>query len=349
MPLNAQQQYWWNELRKHLVAEGYYRSRSLESFAHALRQLAVDIAVTYTQPDAQTGQPVLTLPDSTHILRCFTSETERDDVFAAQRAPGTWSEDYFLYPMLQQFGYQTQIILPPTKEDLLGKNYEPYEISAAVSQITLVNKRNEGHWTLVGLENPGGGDCMYYSVAQQIIQDLPQIEQELSLFEAELPSPPVTESEPVTISDAEATAYFTQKDTSDDLRYLDTRTRLATCPTQTLFDLYDGALEQLGNDDNFLAMYAQNVTKKNGGDDFFEQALQTKNFSPDDAEIIREELIHALAREAWRNPAAYAHFIEATALRSPTHTSSSLYTSTCSQATGSAIPPTSSTPSPVST
>lgn len=106
------------------------------------------------------------------LLVKFADNATLQTYVEQQLTKGTWGDDPILYTILSALGYQPIMHLADTD----FPSYMPFEqknpdISPRIDLVNHGAKTGGYHWERRGQSNPGGGDCMYWSVAQQIVQE----------------------------------------------------------------------------------------------------------------------------------------------------------------------------------
>ena len=107
---------------------------------------------------------------------------------------------------------------------------------------------------------------------------------------------------------AEQTKTFRQLDSAAEQRFNVTAAGLMRHPTQELILAYRKLVKN--NPDSYLKGRPKEVTRENGGDDFLERALKSNAVNHNYGAEIRRELVHMLAREAWRSTDSFEQLTE---------------------------------------
>ena len=293
---------WWKRLDQLVREKNVKDQHGLQA---VIRELALEVIA------AQPEQDKIKVGDQT--LRVFRKNQTKAEFIAYHRQNGRWGEDSLLFPLLEALGYQSFMHLANTGL----YPYSPYEQTNLCGlKIDIVNYgavRGGNHWELKGKRNPGDGNCMYYTVAQQVEKDMLFVSQELGLtgvasykinaqtqslnlkerFRNQL-KPYLTQKEQ---------AYFDERDKIEAAKEKEINTLLTAYSTDKLIAVYN-ALKHPVDGDTYLINRPKHSAKEQGND-FMQVALDTGYWDKDSKLLLREELIHALGKEAWRNPQAY--------------------------------------------
>jgi|GEM_PF-4469254 len=321
--LTAIQKAWWARLDQLVREQNVQDQHGLQA---VMRQLALEVIT------AQPEQNKIKLGDQT--LRVFGKNQRfktKAEFIAHHRQNGVWAEDDILFPLANALGYTTFIHQFPLT-DL--RPYEAYDQPNRTGlKLDIVNYTMEsenyagyvegGHYELKGRTNPGGGNCMYYSVAQRVERDMLFVSQELkeefsliglASYQINAQASQMNRADRYVnqnrpdLTEAEQ-AYFDERDRIEAAKEQEVRELLTNCSTQKLIAIYRDALNKnLVGNDTYLKNRPDHSTKEYKNNDFMRQALTTGQWNKDFQFLIREELIHALAKEAWRNPRAYEAF-----------------------------------------
>jgi hypothetical protein len=302
--LTADQRDLWAKLHAFIVENAINISNSNQMQA-AIRQFALKVI------EDQPYEDRIVVGEQT--LQLFGDEQDSKELkskaafLAHHRKPGMWGTDPILFSVLNALGYQTQLFLA-------GSNvppYIPFELSSGTGlRIDIVNygaKKGGNHWERRGQRNPGNGDCMYYTLAQQIAQDLPNVAKQLDM-NAPLQSDNKKSWQSFV---AQVTAEFKKLEQKDHYREFTALNKLNQYTTQELIEQYHFAVNNLVGSDTYLKRRPAFSAQENEGDNFLQLALETAVITADKASEIRGELLHMLSKEAWRNPLAYDALMQA--------------------------------------
>lgn len=233
--------------------------------------------------------------------------------------PGAWLDDAALFPALEALGYQPVIHLDNTAL----APYVPFvqQESAHPPAIHLVNygaTKGGTHWECKGIPNPGNGDCGAYAVAQRLMQNydkhIAQVPtQEIAKMQSllgpsthaprsiiEPPPPSQRTSNAIT---KEVVAQFKKQEQIASNRRRRSAGKLEKFSNLQLLALYKKAMDR---DGDYLTGRIKAIKTETGID-----ITNMLNSGQLDArqevnEIVREELIHALSVDAWRDESSYA-------------------------------------------
>ncbi len=228
-----------------------------------------------------------------------------------------WGEDALMYPALEALGYQPVMHL----QDTHVPPYVPFvqQCSKTPQQIDIVNHgaKEEGfHWELQGQSNPGRGNCMYYTMAQQVQKDyLPKIfdEEEVlfmqeTLKAANKTSGPIIFPQITVQSENEITLKVTAESKEYEklaqARKKDAAEMLNRYSTIELAQFYQIAMQ----DSDYLPGRLTEIEKEMGitaKDNPVRTAVEFGKVNGDLEDLIRKELLHALSTEAWKDEKHY--------------------------------------------
>lgn len=301
------QQHWWLRLDQLIKENNVKTQYELQT---VIRQLAIEVIAA--QPNLNCIQL------GTQVLQRFPSRkfASKAAFIKHHQKDGVWGEDSLLFPLLDALGYQAFMHLSDTGI----RPYSPYEPTSQTKlQIDVVNygaKTGGNHWELKGERTPGDGNCMYHTVAQQVNKDIALVRTRYlpTLTANNLTILPATSTrkhhsflkkQPKLTP--EEKAQFERIEQIDKLREQITTTILTQQTTAQLIAIYNDAIKNLVENDTYLINRPENAEQETGSD-FMRQALTTGQWDKDIEFLLRDELIHALAKEAWRNPKAYAEF-----------------------------------------
>lgn len=320
--LTDEQRAWWQRLRELEELEKECKG----NLQFAVRKLAIEIL------RAQSNEKAIVTQGETkeQVWRAFPNAQAKKDFLANHSNNGVWGEDAILFPLLQALGYTVFINLVGTGLPA----YLPLSPSETGLSVTINNfgARQYGkevaeigvgaHFELAGKASSYDGNCMYAAVAQAVERDREKVVANAntanvenaanaadpdseSVSDIELPQ----ENQKAVASEvATAVEKFKARDQEDDARFEVAKKDLEQCSVETLIALYQYALKKLVGQDTYLKNRPA-VSAREHGNDFLAQALKG-NINKDIKVLIHEELVHALAREIWRNPAARERFEE---------------------------------------
>ncbi|MGA2654376.1 MAG: OTU domain-containing protein [Gammaproteobacteria bacterium] len=272
--LNAIQRAHWQRLRMLEQQTG--------ALHLALRRLAMELianmpGLTIEIP-GETGMP--------HIVKRFKTQSEKNAYIAQHNRNGEWAEDEILYVLADALGYKTKI-------NAYGNN----RYGRMVRQLEYTSNRRDhtglsleidntiNHWQLTGHRTPGDGNCLYHAFSQQIEKDsttknVPQKNQ---------------------VTQATQKPLLGHTSVKDAHEYKTAHRKLAQLSTQALIAVYKQAL-LLTDGDTYLRERPKYVRQEQGSD-ILDKALAGQKYDIDFDYIVRDELLHMLSVEAWRNPA----------------------------------------------
>jgi hypothetical protein len=328
--MNAEQKRWWHRLQEIMQYEA--------QLDVAIRKLAIEII------SAQPEQDRIVVAGQT-LIRFGTGETfkTKKDYLDYHSRDAIWGDDPILYSVLNTLGYSPAIHLINTNlaPYIPFEQYNPTGLRINIVNNGAVH--GGFHWYLKEAGTPGDGNCMYHTIAKQVEKDLPYVQGLISsnsppafvsqskngffshrtVSDAVIPQPSVS---PVEVNDnisapqqstshlttdnfdkmseAEIIAHFQSKDAQANENYYRAKTKLSSFTTQDLINAYHFAINNLVGEDTYLRNRPRYVTQEHGNN-FIEQALKSSEIAKDSESLVREELLHMLAKEAWRNPKAY--------------------------------------------
>lgn len=285
---------WHDQLRMHAV----------------MREFAVEVVRQQTNTDrvVVAGQTLMHFPNKEFSTKQAYLEHHSNN--------GVWGDDPLLFSALEALGYQAVVHLANT--DL--PPYVPYvqQCDDSPLRCDIVNygaKDGGYHWESKGQTNPGGGNCLYYTLAQQVQKDfftiLPKLTEEV-IFETEdalnageaviLPVPAVREDNVIT---REIKTKFIELEEAAEARKAVALELLNDFSTETLVELYRMAM----TDSDYLPGRLKAIEQERGvspADNIVRKAVEKSHIDSEEANPqIREELLHALSIEAWKNPKHY--------------------------------------------
>lgn len=233
---------------------------------------------------------------------------------------GVWGDDPLLFSALEALGYQAVMHLANT--DL--PPYVPYvqQCNDSPLRCDIVNHgaKNGGyHWESKGQTNPGGGNCMYYTLAQQVQKDslkiLPKLtenaifETEEALNTGEAIIQPITVVRKDNVITREIKAQFIELEKVAEARKAAALNILNDFSTEELAKLYSIAI----TDSDYLPGRLTAIEQEwgvNPADNIVRKAVEANQIDSDFEPLIREELLHALSIEAWKDPKHYQALCE---------------------------------------
>lgn len=294
MVLTDEQKQWW--LRLLTLIALHQGQEHL-----AIRQLAMEII------SAQPYQDKIVVQDQVLIRFPNAQFKNKQDYIRYHSQPGTWAEDAILFPVLSVLGYQPVM-------HLVGVNIPPYLPFEQRNKELTIHIENFGaakggyHWELQGRRNAGGGNCGYHTVAQAVLRDIPKITPKLpkpvlnAIAQQQQPTQPQkTVAQEVDLVQIET--KWREFIAKEEVRLQDAKARLSLMSTQKLIELYRHMVPNSSYLKNRMEKYAP---QENGlPHDFFKNILTTGVVDQTSEVILREELIHAMGREAWIRPEAY--------------------------------------------
>lgn len=279
-----------------------------------MREFAVEVVRQQTNTDSVVvaGQTLMRFPNKEFSTKQAYLEHHSNN--------GVWGDDPLLFSALEALGYQAVMHLANT--DL--PPYVPYvqQCDDSPLRCDIVNQgaKNGGyHWESKGQTNPGDGNCLYYTLAQQVQKDvhaiLPKLTEEM-IFETEdalnvgeaviCPVPVVREDNVIT---REMKAKFIELEEVAEVRKAAALELLNDFSTETLAELYRMAM----TDSDYLPGRLKAIAQEwgvNPADNLVRKAVEEDQIDADLESQIREELLHALSVEAWKCPEHYQALCE---------------------------------------
>lgn len=287
MNLTEEQKKWWQRLRELLA--------NTANQPHiAVRQLMIEIV------ENQPNQNQISIPGQ--ILRRFPCrEFQTKEAFLNyHRQNGKWAEDALLFPLFHALGYNVVM-------HLAGTSIPPYQaISQAQSELRadIVNYGaiEEGfHWELLGHTNAGGGNCGIHTATQRFMLDIPKVLPEF----IQVVKPEQKDPEPLDLVEIETKwqAFISKEEE----RLIEAKNILSSMTTQQLISLYHKMVNGKFDQYTYLKDRMEKYAPEENGlpPDFFKNILSTGIYDQGSEFILREQLIHAMGREAWSKSGAF--------------------------------------------
>jgi hypothetical protein len=295
---------------------------------HFLFQLATENGVSLTDPrqlqvlmrqfamlqiKAQPENDRIEIGGQTLIRFPNVDFRSKQDYIAYHSRNGAWGDDAILASTLYALGYESTVFLADT-------NFPPYQLFEHPEPVATIEIANHGalrggtHWSLLTESTPGDGNCMYHTIAQQLVHDIPRIAAELGVHIASAPNSAqaraATHVEEAPIG-ANVIQAFAEQTHRDQMTYDRTSAILSQYTLPELVQAYQHALT-LTDGDTYLARRPHFVSEETGSK-FLEVLLASNDTAKvlsgfDDVQsgVARGELVHMLAKECWRNPKAAA-------------------------------------------
>lgn len=281
------------------------------------RKFAVEIAKMQPYPDkiVAGGQVLIRFPNNTY--------NTKKDYLEHMAQDRIWLEDAIIYPALEVLGYQPVVHLE-------GTHLPPYvpfvqQQSDTPLQIDIINldaSSGGTHWRLKAKDNPGGGNCGAYTAAQQIAIHHEEVSQQIEpervaelqnilLIQDKSPTntPQIILPEILVVRESneitrQVEKAFIKLEKDANGRRKDATEKLDKFSTEQLVALYQNAKKR---DGSYLEGRIAEICKETGVD--IRPLINGNNLDQyvkdGTDEIVREELIHALAMEAWRDEKSY--------------------------------------------
>lgn len=280
---------------------------NLEDMQSVMRMFAVELITQqpYSDKVIVCNQTVIKFPSEK-----FASKA---DYITYHSQDHNWGDDPLLFATFEALGYQPVMHLANTHLP----PYVPFvqQYSDKPLRCDIVNHgavSGGNHWEVKGKANPGNGNCMYYTMAQQVQQDYKQmlpnvdadrlfeVQENLTLSEVVVkPQQPARESNQVS---REVQQQFAEIELRDQARKAEAFQILSTFSTADLAELYRSAMQ---HDGEYLTGRLKAFAEENGiepQNNFLRNAVEMGVIDVDFKDVIREELLHALSVEAWRSP-----------------------------------------------
>ncbi|HLF66017.1 MAG TPA: hypothetical protein VI522_00215 [Gammaproteobacteria bacterium] len=269
----------------------------------ALRELAMELI------SAQPEQDKIVVRDQ--VRRNFKNNVEKQEFIDSNRQAGVWGDDDILTVLADALGYKVVMHLPDTT--LAAHPYVAYAPEQPTDLILHAENTHAAsggfHWQIWKQHTLGLGNCLYNMIAQQIQMDFPSWNEP-----AQTPAvvhqfmQPVSKASQLETDLALAEQLQIEEiDQDDQRRYNEARFALAPLSTELLVDIYHHALSMaLKEGDTYLELRPYEAFAESGND-AVENAIHHRPYDKFKSEaFVREELVHMLAKEAWRNPTAAA-------------------------------------------
>lgn len=333
--LSEQQKRNWERL-----LEIYYAQpgRTLYSLQLSLRKLAIEILEA--APEAASivvaGQ---------HLMQ-FRDPEEKRAYIERHRRPGAFADDAMLGALLHALGFQPVIHIPISGQgrsfqyvpfqqetgDTLRIDIEnnAYAYSHSGEDPDTYRHKTGSHWSLKDHHTPGiENSCGFFTVAQRIQEiglvnipvTLPEarvVSVEPTRIEAPVERPVVVSPDPAPVRNPipvrnstviEIEEAFNKQEVKDQLRYEAAREKLKGLSVPQLIAIYHYGLTLAGSD-SYLTGRPREADKELGGGDLIVNTIRTGNYPLEFESVVRDELVHMLAKEAWRNPKAYRELMK---------------------------------------
>lgn len=292
--LTNEQKQWWMRLQELLLEnEGYL----------AIKKLALEIIAAQPEQDKiiVAGQTLIRFGDGQDFKN-------KEEFIRYHSIRGQWGDDAVLFSVLNALGYQPSMKLAHTSLPA----YLPFEQPQTGLHINIVNygaKSGGYHWELEGRSNPGDGNCMYHTVHQKVAADLPNVAKLLPnathcvTQPTAIPEPEVSSNKEIA---EEVKVTFKRFEEDAENRKQTAAKKLETFTTADLIAAYHIGLK-LAAGDTYLKQRIEKYAPNEYGVDqnYFKEILENGKFSADNEYVLREVLIGALSREAWRNATAF--------------------------------------------
>lgn len=266
--LNAVQRAHWERLR---VLEQQTGALHL-----ALRRLAMELIAK--MPDLS-----IEIPDARNTafpLKTFKNTQEKNTYIAKHSRNGEWATSEIFFVLANALGYYKAKL----NVDKGGRNTYDFEQNKNTGLTIEIDNLNNTHWQLTGATTKADGNCLFHAMAQQIEKDSAKKAVPYSCNIVASTQKPVRSHTSVKDSDEYKRAYR----------------KLEQLSTSELIAVYQQALS-FTDGDTYLRDRPKYV-KQEQGSDILDKALDNQPYDLDFDYIVREELVHMLAVEAWRNP-----------------------------------------------
>ncbi len=300
---------------------------------HALQAVVRQFALRLLEQDP--NQEAIVVAGQTLIRFSSSRYSNKASYLAHHRKNGVWGEDPILYTALHALGYQPVMHLAGTTLPA----YVPFEQTTTRTPLT-IHILNYGaqkggyHWELHGKSNPGAGNCMYYTLAQQIQRDLPKIARTIQAeikavavlresdpqpnpaptpkteFKSSMPTSQTVHAMPIGANDVSEAVIQAS------IRHAQVHTDAFEAMKQQLTELTPSQLStaQLLNyyrtlrdtvDDTYLEGRLNEISKERGDETIAAVINGILPIAAADQNALRVELIHALARESSLRDSSY--------------------------------------------
>jgi hypothetical protein len=335
--LTHAQKIWWATLQN-LINKHNIDIDNLNALQAIVRQLALEVIKQLPEQDKIV---LFTAGDHKgQILETFPNKDfhSKEDFIKYHQHTGTWGTDSLLLPLLNALGYQPLMHLAGTELPAYLPFVQPVNSTLKIDLVNHGAVYGGYHWELKGHRNPGGGNCMYYMIAQQLQKDFKKVQPLIENVEplahlstvttkattkstTVLPSTPVkalaansaifavpaAETDNVYVK--EVKEKFVQLTIESEQRFKVAKTILAKFDTDALITAYRFAVANLVSNDTYLKNRPLHSAEEH--DNFIMlNAVTSGSWAKTDEAFLRAELVHALAREAWRNPHAYELLVD---------------------------------------